>query len=275
MEFKTKKKLSSGLCSNAYLLDDEYIQLEGKSKESYNTYKDIKNNSDLLIGKITCVEFPSNMSLVNPGEEYPYGALIYKMVKGSPLNPDGLTIKEQDELARTIIQFNTQMHNSEIHWDRERAINHELEKIDKNIEILNAYLKENELLQLKKYRQLFSDYLNSKKSFCITHGDLWADNLIVDEKNQLTGVIDFANMAYFLPEVDYASMWNMIDGFIDKLLLYTQEDVTKESINLFIVHRELCSFEYILEIEPEDVECQIEKLRQAMTFIFPVNINKR
>ena len=69
------------------------------------------------------------------------------MVKGSPLNTDGLTIKEQDELARTIIQFNTQMHNSEIHWDRERAINHELEKIDKNIEILNAYLKENELFE--------------------------------------------------------------------------------------------------------------------------------
>ena len=30
-------------------------------------------------------------------------------------------------------EFNNEMHNLDIHWDREWAINHELEKIEKNM----------------------------------------------------------------------------------------------------------------------------------------------
>ena len=58
MEFKTKKELNSGMCSNAYVLDEEYIQLIGKREDSYSIYKEMKENSDLLIGKITCIDFP-------------------------------------------------------------------------------------------------------------------------------------------------------------------------------------------------------------------------
>jgi len=273
MLFKTRKKLNSGLCSNAYILDDEYIQLIGKRDDSYNTYKEVKENSDLLIGKITCVDFPSNMILIEPNDEYPFGCLIYKIVRGNPLNSGTLTIQEQEKLAKKIVDFNAEMHNLQIHWDRDWAINHELEKIDKNIRLLTKYLTENEISQLNAYKYIFSNYLNSKKQFCITHGDLWADNLIMNENHELTGVIDFGNMAYFLPEVDYASMWNMVDGFLEKLLKYTNEDVTKESILLFVMHRELCSFEYIINAEPEDIPSQLEKIRDALLLIIP-QLNK-
>lgn len=267
MNFKTKKELSSGLNSKAYLLDDEYIQLVGKSEDAYNSYKDVKEYSEQLLGKINCIDFPHNMILIEPNNEYPFGCLIYKMVKGKPLNPDTLTIQQQEKLAKKIVDFNAEMHNLEIHWDRDWAINHELEKIDKNIQLLNKYLTEKEMTKLNAYKQVFSNYLNSKKQFCITHGDLWADNLIVNENNELTGIIDFGNMSYYLPEVDYASMWDMLDGFIDKLLKNTKEDVTKESIFLFVMHRELCSFEYIIDAEPKDVPCQLEKIRKALSLI--------
>lgn len=273
MEFKTKKELNSGLYSNAYLLDNEYIQLVGKRTESYDTYKEVKENSDLLKGKITCVNIPCDMMLTEPNNEYPFGCLVYKMVKGKPLNPDSLTMQEKENLAKKIMEFNNEMHNLDIHWDREWAINHELEKIEKNIQILIEYLNETEINQLKEYKQLFSNYLNSKKNFCITHGDLWADNLIVNDNNELTGVIDFGNMAYFLPEVDYASMWDMIDGFIEMLLKETKEDVTKESILLFVMHRELCSFEYVLDSDLGEITCQLGKIKDALLLILP-QLNK-
>jgi len=266
MEFKTRKKLNSGMCSDAYILDDEYIQLVGKREDSYDIYKDIKSNSDLLVGKLSCIEFPSNMILVKPNSDYPYGCLIYKMVKGEPLNPEKITKEEQDELAKRIVEFNTEMHNLDIHWDRDKAINHEVDKVNRNIELLKNYLSDKEINKLKEYSIKFSRYLNSKESFCITHGDLWADNLIMNN-NKLTGIIDFGNMAYFLPEVDYASMWNMIDGFIDKLLLYSKEKITKESIILFVIHREVCVFEYIMNDSMDEVNFQINKIKEVLELI--------
>jgi len=269
MEFKEKKELSSGLSSTAYVLDNKYIQLEGKSKESFKTYEEMKSNSDLLEGKLSSVSFPHNMTLIEPCNKYPLGSLIYPMIQGSNLNPKTLTKEQKENIAKKIIAFNNELHSLNIHWDRESSIKHEISKINRNIEILKTYIDKDKIKILKKYSILFKRYLESKKQFCITHGDLYADNLIVDGDNNLTGIIDFGNMAYFLPEVDYASMWNMTDNFIDLLLKYTKEDVTKESINLFIVHRELCSFEYILDVEPEDIPCQLEKLKQAINLIEP------
>lgn len=263
INFKTKKKLNSGLMSTAYLLDGKFIQLVGKRDDAYETYKDMKDNSDLLNGKITCIDYPHNMTLIEKDTYYPYGSLIYPIVKGSPLKADNLSKSEIDNLAKKLVEFNSQMHNANIHWDREWAINHEMEKVDRNIDILKDYLTKDEIASLKEFSKHFSSYLNSKKNFCITHGDLWADNLIVDENNNLTGIIDFGNMAYFLPEVDYASLWNMCDGLLDRMIELSNEDITKKSVNLFIMHRELCSFEYVLHSEQEDVPCQLNKIRQA------------
>ena len=171
-------------------------------------------------------------------------------------------------MAKKIAQFNKEMHSTEICWNREKAISHEVKKAYKNIEILKDYVEEEIIDQLFQYAKLFEDYLKSKKQFCITHGDLWADNLIVNDNNELSGIIDFGNMSYFLPEVDYASMWNMTEGFLDLLIKFNKEDMTKENIYLFVMHRELCSFEYIITADPEDVSSQLEKIKTALNLIY-------
>ena len=269
IEYKIKEEIGGGYTSTAYALDDEYILLVGKNETSYETYKDMKANADLLDGVITTVDYPHKMRLIDKNSKYPYGALLYPMVKGTSLNVEVLSEKELGNIAMQLLSFNKQLHSSKIHWDRERAIGHEVEKINRNIAILQNYIEPREIMLLKRYSVVFEIYLKSKESFCITHGDLWADNLLLDKNNNLRGVIDFGNMAYFLPEVDYASMWNMADGFVDKLIQNSDEDITRESVNLFILHRELCSFEFILETEPEDIPEQLEKMRQALTLVLP------
>ena len=134
--------------------------------------------------------------------------------------------------------------------------------------MLKDHVTEKEVNALKQYEIIFSEYLKSKNKFCVTHGDLWTDNLIVDENDNLTGIIDFGNMAYFLPEVDYASLWDIKEGFLDKMIKESREDITRESVNLFIVHRELCCFEYILDSDPKDISSQLEKIRQAISLIY-------
>lgn len=270
IKYKTKRKLNSGMMSVAYLLDEEYIQLVGKREDAFDAYKDMKDNADLLDGKITCVDYPHNMILIAPNSEYPYGSLIYPIVKGDPLKIDKLNDNQLLEVARKLVEFNKQMHSADIHWDREWAINHELEKVNKNITLLKDYLADSDIEILNKYAVSFANYLYSKKSFCITHGDLWADNLIVDEAGNLTGIIDFGNMAYFLPEVDYASVWDMCDGFLDKMCEFTDENITKESVYLFVMHRELCSFEYVLSADNDEVNTQLDKIKQALELIKPI-----
>ncbi len=267
IDYKTKKKLNSGMMSTAYLLDDTYIQLVGNRDDAFDTYKDMKDNADLLAGKITCVDYQHNMVLIEPNDEYPFGSLIYPLVKGSPLKPNTLTPTQMENVAKKLVEFNYQMHGADIHWGREWAINHEMEKIYRNIDILKDYLSIEEITLLTQYANDFSNYLHSKEKFCITHGDLWADNLIVDNQNNLTGIIDFGNMAYFLPEVDYASVWDMCDGFVDKMIEYSKEDITKESVNLFVMHRELCCFEYVLECEPQTTDKQLTKIKQAIQLV--------
>lgn len=269
IKYNVKKELNSGFTSRAFLLDDKFIQLVGKNENAVNTYKDLKANSELLKGKITCVDYPNNMQLFEPSITYPYGSLVYSYVKGKPVNPNNLTEQELTNLAKKLVEFNNQMHNLDVHWNRENAINHEVNKVNVNIELLKNYLTESEICLLKNYALAFSNYLNSKPKFCMTHGDLWADNLIVDSNNNLTGIIDFGNMAYFLPEVDYASVWNMCDGFLDKMIEFSNEDITKESVNLFIVHRELCFFEYVLNCDVSEVNCQLDKIKETLKLIEP------
>ena len=267
IEYKERKLLNSGMCSTAYVLDGKYIQLVGKRDDSYEIYKDLKSNADLLEGKIRCVDYPKNMILIERCDEYPFGCLVYPIVKGVPLKADNLNDGNINMIVSKLIDFDEELHNSDIHWDRNQSINHEMEKVRKNIDLLRGYITEEEINFLKKYENLFSEYLNSKKKFCITHGDLWADNLIVDQNNNLTGIIDFGNMAYFLPEVDYASLWDIKEGFLDKMVKESREDITKESVNLFILHRELCFFEYVLGLGSKEISSQLEKIRMAISLL--------
>lgn len=266
------KELSSGFCSKAYIRDDKYIQLIGKREDSFDSYKKLKDNSDLLVNTIKCVEYPHNMTLIQPNSEYPFGSLIYPMIKGNPLDVNSATNYQMQEIAKKIVEFNHEMHNSNIHWDRQMSINNKCKKIENSLKILQNYLTKDEITKLQECFLEFKSYLNNKPNFCITHGDLWAENLIVNEKNELIGIIDFENMSYFLPDADYASFWNMKEGFLDLLLKYSKEDVTLKSIALFAVQREVSGFPYIIPEGQEEIECQIQKIRDA--FILYENSSK-
>ena len=47
----------------------------------------------------------------------------------------------------------------------------------------------------------------------------------------------------------------------------SREDITKESVNLFILHRELCFFEYVLGLGSKEISSQLEKIRMAISLL--------
>ena len=268
IESENKIFLNSGMTSNAYIIENDYIMLEGKLPRCIKLYKDMSDDLNTIDKFVRCVEIPREAKMIQPCEKFPYGCLIYKMVKGYKLNIKKLNTEQKEKLSEDIAKFIFEVHTADIYWSRENSIRHETGKIKKNIKILKNYLTKIEIDLLNKYSYVFENYLKSREQFCITHGDLWEENFIVDKNNKLVGVIDFGNFSYFLPEVDYASMWNMDEDFLDRLLKYSKENISKYSVLLFVVHREVCSFEYVLE-QKDDNEtiCQIEKIRQTLALI--------
>lgn len=79
------KKIGESAVSKAYLYDNKWILLEGKRNDSFESYKKLKNNLDLLEGKIKSVKIPNNAKIIKASEEYPLGGISYLYVEGDEL----------------------------------------------------------------------------------------------------------------------------------------------------------------------------------------------
>lgn len=77
----SKKYINKGFNSKAYIVNDNYILLEGVNHNSFNNYLKYEKTIS-QIGNIKSLEIPKIIELVKPNKDYPFGALIYKMIKG-------------------------------------------------------------------------------------------------------------------------------------------------------------------------------------------------
>ena len=91
----------------------------------------------------------------------------------------------------------------------------ELIKYDKSISILKDYLPENIINLLANVKNDYQKLITSR-DFCITHGDLNAGNIMINADNTLSGIIDFGNMEYYIPDVEFVHMY-----FFDKEIFYS------------------------------------------------------
>ena len=186
IEYKTKKEIGSGYTSTAHVLDGEYILLVGKNETSYETYKDMKANADLLNNVITCVNYPHNMQLIDENNEYPFGALVYPMVKGKPLNVEELNDEQLEQIAQCLVRFNTQLHNGNIHWDRDKSIKHEVDKVNRNIKELSEVLgisvsmlrKHISTLKKMNVEQFLLEEYNGKLVYRLNYADSEGKNFV-------------------------------------------------------------------------------------------------
>ncbi len=254
---KNLKKIGEGLTSQAFISDDKYILLVGKRKDSFKNYEDIKQNMDLLEGKINSVKIPSNLTLIKPCEKYPFGALNYLAVRGKKLNVKNCTLEEKKKIGKKLANFLWELHNLKFekrHNNKDWIIKHEKNKVAKSLQLLEPYFNKeenNHLKQLEKQRKQF--YLES--DFCVTHGDLHEENLLVDENNQLVGIIDFGNMAYYPPICDFATIYYEVDEEIFKATIENYPNqIDLNQIKLCNYFRNITLFAYIQNKNKEELK---------------------
>ena len=80
MDIISRKYINEGFNSKAYIINDDYILLDGVNQNSYKNYQKYVNVIN-QISNVKSLEIPRIIELIEPCEEYPNGALIYKMIK--------------------------------------------------------------------------------------------------------------------------------------------------------------------------------------------------
>lgn len=214
-----------------------------------------------------CVAFPRDIRLYLPGRRYPFGALEYPFISGEPMRPGLLAPAEREQVARGAARFCVQLHSISDEACRPNITRAEEALARLNLAIAQNLLSDAELALLRAHGAQCLDILRSRRPFCLLHGDLWAENLLLDEQKRLCGVLDFANCGYLVTEVDYACMRNLADGFLEQLLRHAQEPVRYGDVLLFALRRKFTSLGQILDGNPQDLPCQVEKLRAALSLL--------
>ena len=263
MKYEILKKLGSGSAGDAYLLADQKVIIIGKREDSFSTYQSLYETSKILEGKITAIKYPQIHELVFPCEEYPFGALIEECILGIELRQKVADLNgyQKRELGKNLALFLNQLHKIETTGDKNEEIKINLSKYDRSIGLLKDFLSEEIIEKLVSIKDDYYQLIRSK-DFCITHGDLNAGNIIVDEDNKLAGVIDFGNMEYYIPEVEFVHMYFFDREIYDSMVQFYDKEINEKEMVLLELVINIRHFKNIMKFGEKRINClnNIEKL---------------
>ena len=249
MDIISRKYINEGFNSKAYIINDDYILLDGVNQNSYKNYQKYVNVIN-QISNVKSLEIPRIIELIEPCEEYPNGALIYKMIKGHTFRKEHIEIVNLDNIAKKLAEFMDELYEIRVDFDKDEYIKNELE------------ITEQSVIELKEYK----NYLLTFNDYHFIHGDLWYENYILNDNNELVGIVDFEGSGMGDPAYDIAALYYLGTGFINKVLSYykyTDEDLIKR-VSMLIKAREIADFDDMVKNYPEEVEEQVDKIKKVL-----------
>lgn len=255
-------RIGEGATSKAYMYDRNYALLVGKRDDSFEIYKKLKKNLDILEGKINSIKIPSKAKVIKPCKEYPLGAMTYLYVEGNELKNRVNTCTEEQKrnIGKKLAEFIFEMQNININLDKNKEIEINNNKLKNSIELIKPYLSNEEKIKLERVAINYNDFMINS-NFCMTHGDLQEENLIVDKYNNLIGIIDFGNMEYYVPEIEFDSMINYDLSIFEAMLENFKGKIEINNIRLVGLVRRIRFFKHIVNNNYCDILKEVEEIK--------------
>lgn len=215
MDIISRKYINEGFNSKAYIINDDYILLDGVNQNSYKNYQKYVNVIN-QISNVKSLEIPRIIELIEPCEEYPNGALIYKMIKGHTFRKEHIEIVNLDNIAKKLAEFMDELYEIRVDFDKDEYIKNELEITEQSVIELKEYLSESNYEKILSWFNEYKNYLLTFNDYHFIHGDLWYENYILNDNNELVGIVDFEGSGMGDPAYDIAALYYLGTGFINK-----------------------------------------------------------
>ena len=253
---KIVKKLGSGSVGDAYLLEDGKAIVVGKREDSFSTYKAMYDKMHVGNGKITTVNYPKVYNLISACADYPFGAIVEECILGKELRETILNLSYENkfEIGKVLAGFINEVHNIKVKGNKEEEISINLAKYDKSLAILKEYLTNEVYCKLVELKDVYKNMLVGK-NFCLTHGDLNAGNIMIGENYEVSGIIDFGNMEYYIPEIEFVHMYFFDRDIYNSMVEHYSKKIEDKDVVFLELVVNIRHFKNIKNFEDRKTNC--------------------
>ena len=203
-----------------FIVDETYVVRFPQDKGAYarsiyekHVLKQVKSGEAIITPR-----------LIDECNDPPY--IITSFVSGSHLSADdvrSLSEEKKNNFAKKLARFTYSMHTS-FNLNKELMVRNELE-LDKpgNNKPWSASFKDNifdytlpDEKQDKIAKKCYADWLATcnRKPTVVVHNDLLQDNMMFDDENNLSGVIDFGDVTVGVPEQEFQQLYRVSEELI-------------------------------------------------------------
>jgi aminoglycoside phosphotransferase (APT) family kinase protein len=233
------RELGNGFSSVAIETAEGLVFRIGKNDLAAQGYIKEAQLLPVLAGYLP-VSIPNPQWHVPASSDFPFGVIGYRKLPGMPLPREDIKPANQKQLAAALGNFLRALHTFPI----ERASG--LSRIgmeyysalrDKVLPSLRSALTNSQYQIVAHWWETFlADEEMKNYHPVVQHGDLWYENILVDEPVQrVTGILDFEAMAIGDAVADFASLLYLGKPFVAQVLQY-YADATA-SLDENFVHR--------------------------------------
>lgn len=174
-----------------------------------------------------------NLKLLNDNSR-PFS--MHKKIEGKPLaeKMNDLTPKEIKQVSKEIAEFMYQLHNVKFDKDEIFSTNKiGLNLVDFLDELIELHLDEKD----KKFWN-YSEF-SKKDNKCLVHGDLNSSNIILDENNHISAIIDFGFGGFGNKYFDIARIIGRCPETFKNDIIASYEEISNTKLDYDVLENEI------------------------------------
>ena len=208
----TIKDLGSGWDNTAYCVNDAYVFRFPRRKEAV-ALMDSEYGVLPTLAELLPLVIPDPKFYGKPTEDFKWPFIGYLMLPGKTACSTDLSDKERIRSTKTIAEFLSALHSFDTNKASQLGAGPDVFKRLKCCKYSRKMIARFEKIKKLGYIDNFHPYLDQAGIYSeieyngpeiLVHGDLYARHLLVDEQNNISGVIDWGDMHIGIPASDFS-----------------------------------------------------------------------
>ena len=193
-------------------------------------------------------------------EHFPFGVIGYPLIRGTPFKLELAPQVDLSRLADGLADFMLALHGAQLEPKPQAATDAPADALTDTLTAVLPFLNTQLSTEHCEHLEKTLDVDPASAPQGLTHGDLWAENLLLDtDLTRLVGVVDFETVGYGDVARDFAPHRYVSRTFLEEVV---NRYLTKggslgeafgQRLNFWSLHRELTGLRYALSY-PESGE---------------------